>query len=150
MNMQVSVKRTCPDCVGLGAAPGTHPIFCSLCSGHGHVRIRQTTHAGTTIFCRCPTEIRMHCDRQSAQVPAKSNAGQLKGGCAGEVMAGTAACPGCGATGIARQEWCTRCGGDGRAQTLVSVNVAIPAGAVSITQQNSKESVGDLARVARY
>ncbi|KAK9908014.1 hypothetical protein WJX75_001548 [Coccomyxa subellipsoidea] len=89
--LEVSVKRTCPDCVGLGAAPGTHPIFCSLCSGHGHVRIRQTTHAG-------------------------------------EVMAGTAACPGCGATGIVRQEWCTRCGGDGRAQTLVSVNVAIPAG----------------------
>ncbi|EIE21396.1 DnaJ-domain-containing protein, partial [Coccomyxa subellipsoidea C-169] len=89
--LEVSVKRTCPDCVGLGAAPGTHPVFCSLCSGRGHVRTKHTSHAGLAV-------------------------------------AGSAACPACGATGIVRQEWCTRCGGDGRAQTRVSVNVSIPAG----------------------
>ncbi|CAL8469690.1 g9231 [Coccomyxa elongata] len=89
--LEVSVKRTCPDCVGMGAAPGTHPVFCSLCHGRGHVRRR---HAA----------------------------------CTGEAWVSSAACPACGATGVVRQEWCTRCGGDGRAQTRVAVNVSIPAG----------------------
>ena len=38
------------------------------------------------------------------------------------------ACPACGATGIVRQEWCTRCGGDGRASSSVTLSVIIPPG----------------------
>ena len=38
------------------------------------------------------------------------------------------ACPACGATGIVRQEWCTRCGGDGRASSSVTLSVVIPPG----------------------
>ena len=47
---------------------------------------------------------------------------------AGHGMRMVMACPACGATGIVRQEWCTRCGGDGRASSSVTLSVVIPPG----------------------
>ncbi len=44
-------------------------------------------------------------------------------------------CPACGARGVVRQEWCTRCGGDGRAATTVTMSVAIPAGQFMLRQE---------------
>ncbi|CAK0784402.1 hypothetical protein CVIRNUC_007606 [Coccomyxa viridis] len=49
-------------------------------------------------------------------------------GLTGHGMRMVMACPACGATGIVRQEWCTRCGGDGRASSSVTLSVIIPPG----------------------
>ena len=43
---------TCDECKGSGAAPGTSPVDCSMCKGHGRVRAQQGFF---TIERTCPT-----------------------------------------------------------------------------------------------
>ena len=37
---QVAVKRTCPDCGGVGEEAGAQATLCSICGGRGHVATR--------------------------------------------------------------------------------------------------------------
>ena len=39
--IHVPASMTCEDCSGSGAKPGTQPVTCSMCSGHGKVRASQ-------------------------------------------------------------------------------------------------------------
>lgn len=39
VTVPVRVARTCPDCAGSGAAPGTRPTTCPDCGGQGRVRL---------------------------------------------------------------------------------------------------------------
>lgn len=48
----VSTMVLCEDCGGKGAAPGTSPTNCSMCGGHGRVRVQQGFF---TIERTCPT-----------------------------------------------------------------------------------------------
>lgn len=60
---------------------------------------------------------------------------------AGSGMKWDIPCPACGARGIVRQEWCTRCGGDGRAASSVTVSIAIPAGVSMLCHTPSYSNV---------
>ncbi|MDD3288631.1 MAG: molecular chaperone DnaJ [Alphaproteobacteria bacterium] len=51
-NIKVSSSVLCSDCKGGGAAPGTSPVTCSMCGGHGRVRAQQGFF---TIERACPT-----------------------------------------------------------------------------------------------
>lgn len=39
--IEIPVRRTCETCRGSGAKPGTAPVTCSECRGHGRVRFQQ-------------------------------------------------------------------------------------------------------------
>ncbi len=39
--IKVSSLAPCPDCKGQGTAPGTSPVMCEMCQGHGRVRAQQ-------------------------------------------------------------------------------------------------------------
>ncbi|MEJ5210603.1 MAG: molecular chaperone DnaJ [Burkholderiales bacterium] len=39
--IRVPTMETCPTCGGSGAKPGTQPVTCSMCGGHGQVRMQQ-------------------------------------------------------------------------------------------------------------
>lgn len=148
---QVSAKRACPDCVGSGSRPGSRPVFCELCRGSGAVSAH---HAG---FSGEPSALDTclgipGCCRAHVQIPLSQTSTRMRFAdvflrlvgsfCAGTVRAPFTAhpsgagsgmrwdipCPACGARGVVRQEWCTRCGGDGRAASTVTLSVAIPAG----------------------
>ena len=58
---------------------------------------------------------------------------------AGSGMRWDVPCPACGARGVVRQEWCTRCGGDGRAASTVTLLVAIPSGQATLQHLSSRE-----------
>ncbi|AFJ03281.1 Chaperone protein DnaJ [Methylophaga frappieri] len=40
-NIRIPVHASCKTCDGSGAKPGTQPVTCSTCGGHGQVRIQQ-------------------------------------------------------------------------------------------------------------
>ncbi len=50
--IKVSSLAPCPDCKGQGTAPGTSPVMCEMCKGHGRVRAQQGFF---TIERTCPT-----------------------------------------------------------------------------------------------
>ncbi len=48
-------QTTCPECLGTGAAEGTRPETCTVCSGHGQVRQQRRTMFGlSTVVAPCP------------------------------------------------------------------------------------------------
>lgn len=51
-NVTIPNSITCSDCKGQGAAPGTQPVECTMCRGHGRVRAQQGFF---TIERACPT-----------------------------------------------------------------------------------------------
>ena len=72
INKHITVPSsiTCDDCKGSGAAPGTAPIECGMCKGHGRVRAQQGFF---TVERTCPT-----CQGAGRviQSPCKKCAGQ--------------------------------------------------------------------------
>ena len=50
--IRIPVLVTCNDCSGSGAKPGTTPSTCSMCQGHGQVRMQQGFF---TVQQTCPT-----------------------------------------------------------------------------------------------
>jgi molecular chaperone DnaJ len=50
--IKVSTLATCEACNGMGTAPGTSPVTCSTCDGHGRVRMQQGFFS---IERTCPT-----------------------------------------------------------------------------------------------
>lgn len=50
--IKIFTHTACPDCKGMGTAPGTSPVTCSTCEGHGRVRAQQGFF---TIERTCPT-----------------------------------------------------------------------------------------------
>jgi len=51
-NITIPNAITCDECKGSGAAPGTSPIDCTMCKGHGRVRAQQGFF---TVERTCPT-----------------------------------------------------------------------------------------------
>lgn len=41
VEIQIPTKKTCQTCNGTGAKPGTKPVTCTTCGGHGQVRMQQ-------------------------------------------------------------------------------------------------------------
>ena len=54
INRQITIPSSigCDECKGSGAAPGTHPVDCAMCKGHGRVRAQQGFF---TVERTCPT-----------------------------------------------------------------------------------------------
>ena len=50
-SVQIPRQETCDACNGSGAAPGSSPVVCSMCRGHGQVR---TQHGFMTVARTCP------------------------------------------------------------------------------------------------
>ena len=51
-SIKIFSLAACPDCKGQGTAPGTSPVTCAMCEGHGRVRAQQGFF---TIERTCPT-----------------------------------------------------------------------------------------------
>eukprot|EP00884_Botryococcus_braunii_P003556 jgi/Botrbrau1/13200/Bobra.0351s0013.1 len=127
--IRVKVMRECEECRGCTSAPARVRL-CGGCHGLG------TTWRRVSV--KAPTHLRSSAGWRDG---GGGHGPDPAGPCEPPQISGS--CPFCGGSGLSAQQWCRRCGGEGRSRTQQTLRVSVPAG-VDASRVLRIRGVGDV------